>query len=41
MPADTTYAGVTAIFRSALARGEAPRVFEDGARVRDFVGHGL
>lgn len=37
MPADTPYAGVAAIFRSALARGEAPRVFEDGAQVRDFV----
>jgi dTDP-L-rhamnose 4-epimerase len=37
MPADTPYAGVAAIFRSALARGEAPRVFEDGQQVRDFV----
>ncbi len=37
MPADTPYAGVAAIFRSALARGEAPRVFEDGRQVRDFV----
>ncbi|MET0822174.1 MAG: NAD-dependent epimerase/dehydratase family protein [Aeromicrobium sp.] len=37
MPADTPYAGVAAIFRSAIARGEAPRVFEDGAQVRDFV----
>ena len=37
MPADTPYAGVAAIFRSALARGEAPRVFEDGGQVRDFV----
>ncbi|MGI9083924.1 MAG: NAD-dependent epimerase/dehydratase family protein [Aeromicrobium sp.] len=37
MPADTPYAGVAAILRSALARGEAPRVFEDGAQVRDFV----
>ena len=37
MPADTPYAGVAAIFRSAMARGEAPRVFEDGAQVRDFV----
>ncbi|TXL57673.1 NAD-dependent epimerase/dehydratase family protein [Aeromicrobium terrae] len=37
MPADTPYSGVAAIFRSALARGEAPRVFEDGAQVRDFV----
>ncbi len=37
MPADTPYAGVAAIFRSAIARGEAPKVFEDGAQVRDFV----
>jgi dTDP-L-rhamnose 4-epimerase len=37
MPADTPYSGVAAIFRSALARGEAPRVFEDGAQTRDFV----
>ncbi len=37
MPADTPYAGVAAIFRSAIARGEAPRVFEDGRQVRDFV----
>jgi len=37
MPADTPYAGVAAIFRSSLARGEAPRVFEDGGQVRDFV----
>ncbi|MGE5286660.1 MAG: NAD-dependent epimerase/dehydratase family protein [Micromonosporaceae bacterium] len=37
MPRDTPYAGVAAIFRSALARGEAPRVFEDGGQLRDFV----
>jgi dTDP-L-rhamnose 4-epimerase len=37
MPADTPYAGVAAIFRSALARGEAPQVFEDGDQMRDFV----
>ena len=37
MPADTPYAGVAAIFRSALARGEAPQVFEDGGQMRDFV----
>ncbi|MQA94320.1 MAG: NAD-dependent epimerase/dehydratase family protein [Streptosporangiales bacterium] len=37
MPRDTPYAGVAAIFRSALARGEAPRVFEDGRQRRDFV----
>lgn len=37
MPADTPYAGVAAIFRSAIERGEAPRVFEDGQQLRDFV----
>jgi dTDP-L-rhamnose 4-epimerase len=37
MPADTPYAGVAAIFRSAVARGEAPRVLEDGGQTRDFV----
>jgi dTDP-L-rhamnose 4-epimerase len=37
MPRDTPYAGVAAIFRSSLARGEAPRVFEDGGQRRDFV----
>ena len=37
MPRDTPYAGVASIFRSALERGEAPRVLEDGAQRRDFV----
>lgn len=37
MPRDTPYAGVAAIFVSALERGEAPRVFEDGGQRRDFV----
>ncbi|WP_111552252.1 NAD-dependent epimerase/dehydratase family protein [Kitasatospora sp. SolWspMP-SS2h] len=37
MPRDTPYAGVASLFRSALARGEAPRVFEDGDQRRDFV----
>ena len=37
MPRDTPYSGVAAIFRSALERGEAPRVFEDGGQTRDFV----
>jgi len=37
MPRDTPYAGVAALFRSALARGEPPRVFEDGGQRRDFV----
>ena len=37
MPKDTPYAGVASLFRSALERGEAPRVFEDGGQRRDFV----
>ncbi len=37
LPADTPYAGVAAIFLSALRRGEAPQVFEDGGQRRDFV----
>jgi len=37
MPRDTPYAGVAAIFRSALAAGHAPRVLEDGRQRRDFV----
>lgn len=37
MPQDTPYAGVASIFTSALRRGEAPRVFEDGKQRRDFV----
>ncbi|WP_068281032.1 NAD-dependent epimerase/dehydratase family protein [Aldersonia kunmingensis] len=37
MPRDTPYSGVAAIFRSALEAGEAPRVFEDGRQMRDFV----
>lgn len=37
MPRDTPYSGVAAIFRSALERGNAPRVFEDGGQMRDFV----
>lgn len=37
MPRDTPYSGVAAIFRSALEKGEPPRVFEDGAQMRDFV----
>jgi dTDP-L-rhamnose 4-epimerase len=37
MPRDTPYAGVAAIFRSALANGVAPTVFEDGGQRRDFV----
>jgi dTDP-L-rhamnose 4-epimerase len=37
MPLDTPYAGVAAIFRSALVAGSAPQVFEDGGQRRDFV----
>jgi dTDP-L-rhamnose 4-epimerase len=37
MPRDTPYAGVAAIFRSELARGRAPRVYEDGGQRRDFI----
>jgi dTDP-L-rhamnose 4-epimerase len=37
MPRDTPYSGVAAIFRSALERGQPPRVFEDGGQLRDFV----
>jgi dTDP-L-rhamnose 4-epimerase len=37
MPRDTPYAGVAAIFRSELAAGRAPKVFEDGGQRRDFV----
>jgi dTDP-L-rhamnose 4-epimerase len=37
MPLDTPYAGVAALFRSAIRHGHAPRVFEDGTQQRDFV----
>lgn len=37
MPRDTPYAGVASIFRSALSRGQRPRVLEDGRQLRDFV----
>ena len=37
MPRDTPYSGVAALFRSALERGEPPRVMEDGRQRRDFV----
>ena len=37
MPRDTPYAGVASLFRSAYERGDAPRVFEDGGQLRDFV----
>jgi dTDP-L-rhamnose 4-epimerase len=37
MPRDTPYAGVASIFRSALAGGRSPHVFEDGGQLRDFI----
>ena len=37
MPQNTPYAGVASLFRSAVERGETPRVFEDGGQRRDFV----
>jgi len=37
MPRDTPYSGVAAMFRSSLEQGRAPRVYEDGAQMRDFV----
>jgi dTDP-L-rhamnose 4-epimerase len=36
LPRDTPYAGVAAIFRSALAAGRPPQVFEDGRQRRGF-----
>jgi dTDP-L-rhamnose 4-epimerase len=37
MPRDTPYAGVAALFRSAVEQGSPPEVFEDGGQMRDFV----
>jgi dTDP-L-rhamnose 4-epimerase len=37
MPRNTPYAGVASLFRSSLARGEPPQVFEDGRQRRNFV----
>jgi dTDP-L-rhamnose 4-epimerase len=37
MPYQSPYSGVAAVFRSAVARGEAPLVYEDGGSLRDFV----
>ncbi len=37
MPRDTPYAGVAAIFRSAIESGRPPVVYEDGRQLRDFV----
>ena len=37
MPRDTPYAGVASMFRSAVAAGRPPEVYEDGGQTRDFV----
>jgi dTDP-L-rhamnose 4-epimerase len=37
MPRDTPYAGVASIFRSAVAAGRSPEVYEDGGQTREFV----
>jgi dTDP-L-rhamnose 4-epimerase len=37
MPRDTPYAGVASFFRSSLAAGESPQVYEDGGQRRDFI----
>ncbi len=37
LPLDTPYAGVAAIFRTAVLAGRAPQVTEDGGQRRDFV----
>ncbi len=37
LPLDTPYAGVAAIFRSAVRVGRAPQVTEDGGQRRDLV----
>lgn len=37
IPYQSPYSGVAAVFRSAVARGEAPVVYEDGGSMRDFV----
>jgi dTDP-L-rhamnose 4-epimerase len=37
IPYQSPYSGVAAVFRSMVARGEAPQVYEDGGPTRDFV----
>jgi dTDP-L-rhamnose 4-epimerase len=37
LPFGTPYAGVAALWCTALGRGQAPPVFEDGGQTRDFV----
>ncbi|MGH9207222.1 MAG: NAD-dependent epimerase/dehydratase family protein, partial [Acidimicrobiales bacterium] len=36
-PLDTPYAGVASILLGAVLKREAPRVFEDGRQLRDFI----
>jgi dTDP-L-rhamnose 4-epimerase len=37
LPIDTPYAGVAALFRSRLAHGDPPLVYEDGRQRRNFI----
>jgi dTDP-L-rhamnose 4-epimerase len=37
MPYESPYSGVASVFRSMVARGEGPKLFEDGGPKRDFV----
>lgn len=37
IPYQSPYSGVAAVFRSMVARGEAPLVYEDGGPTRDFI----
>ncbi len=37
MPYSSPYSGVASAFRTSVARGEPPRVFEDGGPRRDFI----
>ncbi|ALG10929.1 NAD-dependent epimerase/dehydratase family protein [Kibdelosporangium phytohabitans] len=37
MPYESPYSGVASVFRSAVDRGEAPQVYEDGGPKRDFI----
>jgi dTDP-L-rhamnose 4-epimerase len=37
LPVDTPYAGVAALFRSRLAHGDPPLVYEDGRQRRNFI----
>jgi dTDP-L-rhamnose 4-epimerase len=37
IPYQSPYSGVVAVFRSAVERGEAPELYEDGGSVRDFI----